>query len=398
MLRVTRGPLRGPVLLAPDKFKGTLDAAQVAACLAEGFRRAAPGLDIRTVPVADGGDGSIAAALRAGYHSRPVRVCGPVGDPVDTYIALRGSTAIIEIADVCGLRRLSEGHRAPLTATSHGVGEAVLAALDAGATTVVIALGGSATTDGGAGLLTALGARLTNAAGRPLGPGGGSLADLAAVDLSGLDRRLRGIDLVLASDVDNPLLGPHGAARTYGPQKGAGPADVECLEAALNRLVTVLPQDGRLPGGRHVAAREVASRPGAGAAGGLGFAALLLGAVLRPGADFFLGLLDFDRALAGAQLVVTGEGALDAQSLRGKAPIAVARRAAAAGSPAVAVVGACALPADRWRATGLLEVHALVDLDPACARSPALTARLLEHFGHRLATAPLPTYAGSPSA
>ncbi|MCW2943420.1 MAG: glxK [Actinoallomurus sp.] len=387
---VTRAPLRGPVLLAPDKFKGTLDAEEVAACLADGLRRAAPGLDIRTVPVADGGDGSIAAALRAGYRSRPVRVRGPVGDPVDTRIALRGSTAIIEIAEVCGLRRLPEGHRAPLTATSHGVGEAVLAALDAGAATVVIALGGSATTDGGAGLLSALGARLTDAAGRPLRPGGGNLADLAAVDLSGLDRRLAGIDLVLASDVDNPLLGPHGAAHTYGPQKGADPADVERLEAALNRLVTVLSQDGRLPGGRRVAAREVANTPGAGAAGGLGFAALLLGAVPRPGADFFLRLLDFDRALAGARLVVTGEGSLDAQSLHGKAPVAVARRAAAAGLPAVAVVGACALPADRWRAAGLAEVHALVDLDPACARSPALTARLLEHLGHRLATEPPP--------
>jgi glycerate kinase len=375
------------VLLAPDKFKGTLDAEEVVAHLVTGLRHVLPGLEVRSVPVADGGDGSVAAALRAGYRAHPVRVRGPVNDPVDTCIAVRGSTAIIEIAEVCGLRRLPGGRRAPLTATSYGVGEAVRAALDAGATTVVLAVGGSATTDGGAGMLAALGAQLTDTAGCTIGPGGGGLADLAAVDLSGLDRRLNGIDFVLASDVDNPLLGPHGTAHTYGPQKGADTGDVEWLEASLIRLVTLLPRAWP-PGERTVDARAVASRPGAGAAGGLGFAALLLGAVLRPGANFFLDLLDFDRALIGAQLVVTGEGSLDAQSLRGKAPVAVAARAAAAGVPTVAVVGTCTLPAEQWGVAGMAEVHSLTDIDPGCAQSPALTARLLERIGQRLATEP----------
>ncbi len=370
------------MLLAPDKFKGTLDAEEVAAHLATGFRRAAPEAEVRVVPVADGGDGSVAAALRAGYDPRRVRVRGPLGGMVDARLARRGTTTIVEVADACGLRRLPTGVRAPLTATSHGVGEAMRAALDEGATTLVVGLGGSATTDGGAGLLGALGCGFTDAAGHRLRPGGGDLVRLATADLTGLDSRLAGVDVILAGDVDNPLLGPYGAARVFGPQKGADPAGVERLEAGLNRLVTVLSRAGGRVGER---ARAAADTAGAGAAGGLGFALLLLGAEPRPGADFFLRLLDFDQALTGARRVVTGEGSLDAQSLRGKAPVTVARRAAAAGVPAVAVVGTCALPAGRWRSAGLEDVHALADLDPACARSPELSAVLLERVGYQLA-------------
>jgi glycerate 2-kinase len=205
------------VVVAPDKFKGSLSAAEVAARVAAGLAEAATSATVVQVPVADGGEGTLAAALAAGFDRVPVRVAGPTGAPVETALAVRGRTAVVEMAAASGPAVLPDGAPAPLTATSLGTGQLIRAALNQGCTEVVLGIGGSACTDGGAGLLTGLGARLTDAAGRDLPPGGGCLPELHRVDLTGLDPRLRSARVVLATDVDNPLLGPSGAAAVYGP-------------------------------------------------------------------------------------------------------------------------------------------------------------------------------------
>jgi glycerate kinase len=299
------------------------------------------------------------------------------------------------MAAASGLAVLPGGRPAPLTATSLGTGQLLRAALDLGCTDVALGVGGSACTDGGAGLLAALGARLTGDDGADLGPGGGALTRLARVDLAGLDRRLGALRLVLATDVDNPLLGPAGAAAVYGPQKGAGPADVALLETGLTRWATLLGE--ALGGSLGPAAAAAARQPGAGAAGGVGFACLAaLRAVRRPGVDVVLDLAGFDAALAGAGLVVTGEGSLDAQTLHGKAPAGVAARARAAGVPVVAVAGRCLLAPAELRAAGFDAAAALTDLepDPACCMRDA--GPLLRRVAARLARDHLPL-AASPA-
>ncbi|MGW5235638.1 glycerate kinase, partial [Streptomyces nodosus] len=317
------------VLIAADKFKGSLTALEVAERVTAGLRRVVPGLEVEALPVADGGDGTVAAAVAAGFVRQEARVTGPLGQEVTAAFALRGDTAVVEMAEASGLGRLPAGVLAPLTATTHGSGELLRAALDAGARTIVFGVGGSATTDGGAGMLSALGARFLDAAGEPVPPGGGGLAGLARADLSGLDPRLASVDLVLASDVDNPLTGPKGAPAVYGPQKGASPDDVAALDAALVHYAEVLEE---AVGSR---AAEYAGAPGAGAAGGIGYGALLLGARFRLGIEVMLDVLGFAPALERASLVITGEGSLDEQTLHGKAPAGVAAAARAAGKEVV---------------------------------------------------------------
>jgi glycerate 2-kinase len=369
---------QGAVLLALDKFKGTLDAPAVCRHLAAGLHRGNPALVTRSVPVADGGDGSVAAAVRAGFIPRRVRATGPQGEPVEAMFAVSGSRAVIEVAEVCGLRRAGAGDLAPLAATTYGVGELIRAALDLGCATVVLALGGSATIDGGTGMLTALGARFSDDRGRPLSPGGGALAELAGAELEALDPRIRDIQLILATDVDNPLVGADGAAHVYGPQKGADSRQVRQLEAGLRRLLVHLP-------GRVAALAECA---GAGTAGGLGFAGLLLGGEIRPGAEFFLDLLGFDHLLPGASLVITGEGRLDRQTLHGKAPARVADRARRSGVPTIAVAGSCTLSREELHAAGIRRAISLLDIDARCAADPVLSAHLLERVGQQLTTTP----------
>lgn len=355
------------VLVAPDKFKGSLTASQVAAHIAIGLRRGDPGLDVRQVPVADGGDGTLDAALAAGFRRVPVRATGPTGEPVATAYAERGGVAVVELADVSGLSRLPGGRLAPLGATSYGTGEVIRAALDNGCRTVVVGLGGSACTDGGAGLLQALGVRLTDAAGDDLPPGAAALDRLHRADTSGLHPAVERAEIIVASDVDNPLLGPSGAAAVYGPQKGATPAHVHRLDAALARLADVLD------------ARDVAARPGAGAAGGTGFALMaVLGATLRPGIGFLLDLVGFHCHLADADVVITGEGSLDEQTLRGKAPAGVAAAARAANVPAIAVAGRCLLSREELYRAGLATAYALTDLEPDPRRCVANAGPLLE--------------------
>ncbi|WP_204764011.1 glycerate kinase family protein [Lentzea nigeriaca] len=340
----TRGPFvlqestKAPrVLIAPDKFKGSLSAPRVAAAVARGLREAAPDVDVRLLPVADGGDGTVDAAVAAGFVKVGRWVSGPVGKPVPASFAVRGTTAVVEVASAAGLTLLDAP--APLDATSHGVGELLKAALDVGCTTIVLGLGGSACTDGGAGMLEAL---------------GGTSFD--------------GVDLVLASDVDNPLLGPSGAAAVYGPQKGASPDQVEILEARLEAFA-------RRIGFDH------AERPGAGAAGGIGFAALAaLGARFRPGIEVVLELVGFADAVADASLVITGEGSLDAQTRHGKAPFGVVK--ASGDVPVVAVAGQCSVEPGEL---GLKAAYALLDVEPDITRCMARAESLLTELGSRIA-------------
>ncbi|MGI5130076.1 glycerate kinase [Pseudonocardia sp. CA-107938] len=356
----------GYVLVAPDKFKGSATASEVAAALAAGLRAA--GADAVELPVADGGDGTLDAAVAAEFRRLPVEVTGPTGQRVASAIALRDGTAVVELAAASGLVLLDEPD--PLGATSRGTGELIRAALDADVARIVLGVGGSACTDGGTGMLAALGARFLDAAGADLPDGGGALDRLAAVDLAGLDDRLADVEFVLASDVDNPLAE---APAMYGPQKGASPADVAILERGLARLAALVDPDAAL-------------QPGAGAAGGVGFAALaVLGARRRAGIDVVLDLVGFAEALAGAALVVTGEGRLDAQTLRGKAPAGVAAAARASGVPVVAVCGVRELPDAELRAAGFVAAHALTQWCADEARCRAEPGPLLEAVGRSLA-------------
>ncbi|MGW0079967.1 glycerate kinase family protein, partial [Streptomyces cellulosae] len=241
------------------------------------------------------------------------------------------------------------------------------------ARSIVFGVGGSATTDGGAGMLAALGARFLTASGEPVGPGGAALAEVATADLSGLDPRLRSVEFVLASDVDNPLTGPKGAAAVYGPQKGASPEDVERLDAALGHFVKVLDAAG------------VAASPGAGAAGGIGFGALLVGARFRPGIEVMLDVLGFASALERADLVITGEGSLDEQTLHGKAPAGVATAARAAGKDVVAVCGRLALAPEVLGRAGIRRAYALTDVEPDVAVCIAEAGPILERTAERIA-------------
>ncbi|MFD3570684.1 glycerate kinase [Streptomyces sp. NPDC058667] len=367
------------VLVAADKFKGSLTAVQVAERVTAGLRRVVPELALETLPVADGGDGTVAAAVAAGFERREVQVTGPLGEPVTAAFALRGTTAVVEMAEASGLQLLPSGVFAPLTATTYGSGELLRAALDAGATTLVFGVGGSATTDGGAGMLAALGARFLDASGAPVGPGGAALADLATADLTGLDARFASVDLILASDVDNPLTGPKGAPAVYGPQKGATPDDVRTLDAALAHFATVLE---KAVGPK---AAEAALAPGAGGAGGIGYGALILGASFRPGIELMLEVLGFAPALERATLVITGEGSLDEQTLHGKAPAGVAAAARAAGKEVVAVCGRLALPPEALGKAGIRRAYPLTALEPDPAASMANAGPLLEDVAASIA-------------
>lgn len=362
------------VLVAPDKFKGSLAADEAARALARGIRRVRPRTEVRCAPVADGGEGTLVAAEAAGFEPVIVQATGPTGLPVATRYARKGDTAVVEMADVSGLGRLPDDAPDPMHATSFGTGEVIAAAVAARCTHVVLGIGGSASTDGGAGMLQALGARLLDVTGEPIPSGGAGLSRLDSADLEGIPP----FDLTVACDVDNPLTGPYGAARVYAPQKGASPDEATDLDAALAHWADIAATTtGRDP-------RDV---PGAGAAGGMGFAALLLpGSRLRPGIEVMLELLDFEQQLTGASLVVVGEGSLDEQTLRGKAPAGVARAAKAAGARVVAVCGRRLVTDEDLRGAGIDAAYALLDIEPDPAVCMAEAAALLERLGDRVAT------------
>ncbi|MFC4496252.1 glycerate kinase [Streptomyces ovatisporus] len=368
------------VLIAADKFKGSLTAVEVAERITAGIRRVRPETGVESLPVADGGDGTVAAAIAAGFERHEVEVTGPLGAPVTAAFALRGDTAVVEMAEASGLQLMPPTVYAPLTATTRGTGELLLAAADAGARTVVLGVGGSATTDGGAGMLEALGARFLDEDGDQIPHGGGPLVEMVSADLSGVDERFGDIEVVLASDVDNPLTGPKGAASVYGPQKGAGEQDVNVLDAALTHFVKVM---GDSVGPR---AAETAEAPGAGAAGGIGYGALVgLDATFRPGIDVLLEVLGFDSALERADLVITGEGSLDAQTLHGKAPAGVAAAARKRAKPVLGVCGQLKLDDKALKSAGFERVYALTDVEKDTGRCMSEAGPLLEKLAERLA-------------
>lgn len=365
------------VLIAPDKFKGSLTAKEVSAALAEGL--ASVDVPSAVLPLADGGDGSVDAAVAAGHRPREVTVAGADGAPVLARVAESESTVVVEVANTCGLSTLPGGRLEPLDASSVGFGHAIRHALGYRRARVVLALGGSASTDGGIGMLTALGFVFHDAAGKCISPVGRDLHRIASVDVSRLVP-LSGVDLVIAGDVTNPLLGADGAAAVYGPQKGADAATIGRLERGLQNLVEVLTHGG------HPHAGELARRPGAGAAGGLGFAALLLGARMVSGASYFLDLLKFDAAVADADLVVTGEGCLDEQSFQGKLVSAVIGRANR--TPVVAVAGGCTISRESASSNGLSDVHTLGNYTTEnTAGDPDLSYRVLTEIGEAIGRA-----------
>jgi glycerate kinase len=360
------------VVIAPDKFKGSLTASQAAAAIERGLRRAIPALEVRVIPMADGGEGTVDAFLATGARAERHRVMGPLGESVDAVFALDGSTAIVEMSAASGLELISRDERDALRADSFGTGELLRLALDAGARRIVVGIGGSATNDAGAGMLRALGVRLLDAAGDELPPGGAALPRLARIDLAALDARIAAATIEVAADVDNPLCGPNGASAIFGPQKGAGPEDVRVLDAALGHFADV-------------AARTLGvdrrNEPGAGAAGGMGFALrAFLGATLRAGVDIVADLRGLGAALKMADAAYTGEGSIDGQTLAGKTVAGVARLAHSAGVGRIVAFGG---RVEAAAAHALCERYGVVTIaiaDPDVPRERAMreAAMLLE--------------------
>lgn len=321
------------ILLVPDSFKGTLSSRQVCQVMAGQLRRFFPQAQVKSIPVADGGEGSVEAFLAAAGGERRTRtVTGPFGEPVEAFYGILGDgrTAVIEMAACAGLP-LAEGRLNPERATTYGVGELLLAAKEAGCSKAILGLGGSCTNDGGVGAAAALGAKFTRADGTAFVPSGGTLGEIAALDVSPVAQALQGMELTAMCDIDNPLYGEAGAAAVFAPQKGADAAMVARLDAGLRHLGQV---SARCLG------RDFSHLPGAGAAGGLGFGmAAFCGAQLRMGIDAVLDAVGFDSLLPGTDVVFTGEGKIDSQSARGKVVSGVAVRCRKAGVPVVAVVG-----------------------------------------------------------
>lgn len=351
------------VVIAPDSFKGSLSAEQVADAIATGIRRARPDAVVRCCPMADGGEGTLDAMLAGGGTRRTLRVAGASLAARDAAVGvIDARTAIVETAEIVGITD-AVGMSVPVDARStRGMGEAIRALLDDGVRRFFVALGGSSTNDAGAGLLAGLGLRCFDAAGQPVEPVPSRLADIARIDASALDPRLKETEFVGMSDVDNPLTGTHGATAVFGPQKGVTPEQVAILDAALARFADLLETAlDRRPTG--VSAGRARDLPGAGAAGGLGFALHMLGAQFEAGAEVVARQVGLDAALAGADWLITGEGRSDVQTLHGKAPFIACRHAQAAGVPASLLSGA-------------------VD--------PAALPRLSEHFSGCFSPAPGP--------
>jgi len=326
------------IVIAPNAFKGSLSAIEAADAIAEGVRAALPDADLVLVPIADGGDGTVDALVAATHgERRTLRVRGPLGDPVDADYGLidSRSTAVIEMAKAAGLALVPPGKRDPRITTTYGVGELLQHAYDAGARHFIVGIGGSATNDGGAGMAQALGYHLLDEKGLELPPGGLALKRLARIHVGGVHANWKDAEVDVACDVTNPLTGPSGASAVYGPQKGATPEMVAELDGALEHFAEIIRRDRGV---------DVEQLPGAGAAGGLGAGLVAFtGARLRPGAEMVMEALRLDERLAGAQLVITGEGRLDSQTARfGKGPAAVARHARNAGIPVVAIAGSIA--------------------------------------------------------
>jgi glycerate kinase len=342
------------IVVAPNAFKGCLTARAAAAAMSAGVARALPTAEIVQVPVADGGDGLVEVVRTAlGGDGVSVPVTGPLGERIEAQICHHRASGLvaIEMALASGLALVPAARRDALAASTVGTGELIARALDLGARKIIVGIGGSATTDGGTGMAHALGVRFFDAIGRAVVPNGAALAHIRSIDLSGRDPRLAGVRIEAACDVDNPLYGPRGAARVFGPQKGATAEQVEQLDAGLENLAAVIERDLGV---------AVGDLPGAGAAGGLGAGLkAFLGAELRRGSELVLDIVGLDRALENADLVLTGEGSMDEQTAAGKAPAVVAARARARGCACIAVTGRRVEALDALHAAGIDAVFSL---------------------------------------
>lgn len=370
------------IVIAPDSFKESLSALEVARAIEAGFRSVFPEACIVCVPVADGGEGTLDAMLAATAGTRlAITVRGPLGTPVTASYGISGdgTTAVIEMAAASGLMLVPSAERNPLITSSYGTGELIRAALDAGARHLILGIGGSATNDAGAGMLQALGARLVDAEGAELPPGGGALSRLARIDRSGLDPRLATCRIEVACDVDNPLTGPRGASAVFGPQKGATPAMVAQLDANLRHFADIIRRD---------LGAEVDGLPGAGAAGGMGAALIaFLGAALQPGVDIVTRAVDLEAQLVDADLVITGEGRIDSQTPHGKTPIGVARLAKRHGKPVIGIAGCLGKDVDVVYAHGIDAVFSTVVRPCTLAEALAEAAANVEQTARNIAMA-----------
>lgn len=366
------------IILAPDSYKDALSASEAVSAITDGIRRALPSAQYDACPMGDGGEGTLDALIDAtGAERHYQTVQGSLGELRQAAWGWHPGnfTAYIELAEACGLQHLTPLERTALNSSTHGVGELIIAALDAGAKHIILMLGGSATNDAGAGMLQALGARLLDGQGRPLSPGGAALINLAQVEIDGIDSRLSEVIVETAVDVDNPLVGERGASVVFGPQKGASEKDVIILDAALAHFASKVAE---------TLGEDFSELPGSGAAGGMGFAVRsFLGAELRPGIELVMTQVGFRQRLELADLVITGEGRLDGQSMAGKTPIGIARCAREMGVPVVVLAGSLG---DGWQLAydeGVTAAFALADgplaLDEALLRCAELLSDRAEN-------------------
>ncbi len=359
------------IIIAPDKFKGSMSAAEAADLIEEGIKKVITGANIIKFPLSDGGEGLVESlAGKPGGTRETIPVTGPIGKPVNAQLGLidAGKTGVIEMAAASGLALVPEKDRDPSVTTTYGTGELILAALDRGCEILIIGIGGSATNDGGAGMARALGAQFLDRDGRPLDEGGGALQQLERIDISGLDPRLNKVEVLVACDVDNPLTGPRGAANVYGPQKGASQAMIKELDRALENYARVIKKDLGV---------EVKDIPGAGAAGGLGAGLItFLQAKLLSGIDLVLDALKIEEYLPGCNLLITGEGKLDTQSAYGKAPVGIARKAKDFDVPVIALTGQLEGDLDIFHREGITACFSIADgplaLEESIQRGPDL--------------------------
>ncbi len=368
------------IVIATGAFKHSLSASAAAEAVARGLRRSGLAADLVLLPIADGGNGTLDALLAGGGERLTRTVRDPFGRPVAAAFGTRGESAVIEMALASGLELIAADELDPLRASTYGTGELLRATLDTGVRRVIVGMGGSATVDGGAGCLQALGVRLLDAESQDVPPGGGNLHLVRQIDASGLDPRWREVEVIIASDVDNPTLGDAGAAAVFGPQKGADPAQIETLEANLSHFFALVADQVGV---------DVRTTPGGGAAGALSAGLMaFLGGRIESGIDLIVDLLPFDQALADADLLITGEGRMDEQTLHGKGPIGIARRAREYGVPTVALVGGLEIDDARLHEGGVWAAlpitTAPMSLADALADADALVERAALRLGYLL--------------
>lgn len=361
------------IVIAPDSFKGSASSSDIAEWIEDGIHSVIPDCETIKIAIGDGGEGTLRAAIDAGFTSHQSTVTGPVGNPVQARFGIKDSTALVELAEASGLAQLPGKKLEPLRASSFGTGELILHAIDSGARRIILAVGGSACTDAGAGALQALGVRLLDSSGQEIAQGGAALSGCRKIDITGLDSRIAQIEFILACDVDNPLLGPRGAAEVYSPQKGANPEQVKLLEESLNNFVSI-------------AGHQNIDAPGAGAAGGFGYMALtFLGARRQSGIETIFSLTNFHQKIADADFIITGEGRFDSQSMNGKAPFGVLTAGASRNIPVAMVCGSAAINEVDGKHPRFQSIYQLSELEPNVERCISHPQPIVEKIGKMIA-------------